>query len=228
MIRNDLDILFEKNQGEGTYFSKCVDCSDNEVINEYLKRLSNIDVVDVIKAMLDNYIENPVIRLESKDVVQFSNIDNSTIKLCEHLKYSGNKGYTFEEVGILLLDRDRKKEALMKYGENQSKTAEMLGLATISEARPRIVYISKLGSEILNLDCNKHEKILLNLMVRVNIVRFIINKAMKGKVYVKEEIDFLSPKTITRRIPNVKKLLSYIFNNSETNLDFLFKDIIYK
>lgn len=209
-------------------FQKCTDCSDNQEINKFLIMLSTTDTRILIKEIIKfRSDKEESLSLSAKDVPQFSNFLDSSINICEHLKYSGNKGYTFNEVGALLLDNQRSEMALKKYGENQSKTAQMLGLVYIEEGtKPRLVYISNLGSEILNIKQNIRIKIITNLILRLKIIQRILFYASKRKVIVEEEISFLARNTIIRRMPNIKKILKYLEESSETNLDYLYKEII--
>jgi len=225
MSENIIDILLDNDNKLSSFFEDCRKCEKNQKVHDFLLSLAQVPIIDIVKRIIIN--PNKIRELDSSDVVQFSNFDHSSLKLCEHLKYSGNKGYTFEEIGAYLLDRNRSKVALVKYGENQSKTAHVMGLAYVKESSPRRVYISYIGSELLNFKEDFRKRILYRLLLRMKIVQYIFSKAIQGKVNLKEEMSFLSKSTFYRRLPNVKKILNHIKDHAETNLDFIFSDIEY-
>jgi len=97
--------------------------------------------------------ENILYSLVPFDVVQFSNFEDCTCKLVKVLYFSGNKGYSYEEVGGILLDAKRKNLALKKYGENHSKTANVLGLTKIIKINNKTqVFLTNLGIYYYSLD----------------------------------------------------------------------------
>jgi len=226
MEKNELLKMFLDDFDEPSFFFKdCHKCENNNTVHHYLIQISELSIVEIIKYIIRKN-ENQLV-LKAKDIVQFSDFNNSTLNLCKHLKYSGNKGYTFEEAGAYLLDRNRKMLALKKYGENQSKTAESIGLVKITETRPRKIFISYVGSEILNFDNNLKKKILVRLLFRIKLIQHIIRKASTEKIIVSDIISFLSPSTVTRRMTSIRTILDYIKKNSEVNLDFIYSDIEY-
>ena len=59
-------------------------------------------------------------RIETGDVIQFSNIEDATINFCEKVNEVNNPGLNFQEIGRLLQDDgiERKVGAYVKYGES--------------------------------------------------------------------------------------------------------------
>ena len=220
-----LRILLDNIEEPTIFFNDCHKCDKDDAVHHYLIQISELSIVEIIKYIIHK--EENKLNLHPNDIILFSDFNNSTMNLWKHLKYSGNKGYTFEEVGAYLLDRNRNMLALKKYGENQSKTAESIGLVKITKTRPRKIFISYVGSEILNFDNNLKKKILIRLLFRNQLIQHIIRKASTERVNVANIISFLSLSTVKRRMTSIRTILDYIYENSDINLDFIYSDIEY-
>ena len=103
---------------------------------DFSKEEVAIYVEQVISEPIDRflaYIKGITVknRIETGDVIQFSNIEDATTIFCEKVNEINNPGLNFQEVGRLLQDDgiERKVGAYVKYGENHTKTAQTLGLA---------------------------------------------------------------------------------------------------
>lgn len=210
-------------------FSYCSKTNCDCVSRQLLNTLSMTKSTTIIKDIFQSLDSNMDIIIESSDVIQYSTLEKCTIPLIEHLEYSKNKGFSFKEVGSFLQGKIPKKTALIKYGENHSKLAEKLGLVEVNRSkRPFRVFVSKLGSELLNINDGRTDQIIANLALKVKIIQFILYKSSKGKVIIEDELSFLEKSTFSRRISSIKGLLDFIYNNSEINLDYLYKDIYLK
>lgn len=208
---------------------RCNNDSCKCMAKDFLELLSSLDTADVIKeTILRSLDDQSLSSLMKSDIVQFSTFENSTVKLSEHIHYNGNNGYSFFDIGVFLLGNDKSKAALVKYGENHSKTGESLGLLEIDRStRPFKVYNSRIGEYIIKENSLNSDKVIAALILNIKIIRYIIRQSYLGKVSVPQVISFLKETTKNRRLTNIKSLLTYLYEHSETNLDFLYKDIIY-
>lgn len=216
-------------KGKECVFLYCSKLDCECVSNKLLEKLATIDSRVVIKEMFQFLDSRMDFSIQSFDVIQYSTLEKCGIPLLEHLEYSKNIGFSFREVGAFLQGKDHNLSALVKYGENHSKLAEILGLVEINRSqKPYKVFVSRLGSEILKIRAEKTNRIIANLALRAKIIQYILYKSSKGSVCIENELSFLEKSTFSRRITNIKGLLEFIYNNSETNLDYLYKDVCYK
>jgi hypothetical protein len=156
------------------------------------------------------------------DVVQYSNFDHCTDEIVKILYFSGNKGFSYEEVGEFLLDSYRKPLALKKYGENHSKTASILGLTMIIKVKKRTkVFLTNLGCFYYSLDPTGRHWLLKYLILRSKYIDNLIKGSVRGTFLVREEISFLKESTVTRRLPNLKRLYSELINGIENEMSFI-------
>ena len=180
------------------------------VINEPLSRFL---------AYMDGLSEKE--RIEARDVFQFSNLDDGTAIFCEKMKKTDNPGMKFLDIGRILLDdgKERKDGALVKYGENHVKTAEMLGL---SFELCNTYYLSGIGYIYADLSREKQEKFLTRLVLRNKLVTRLYQASRNGRVNMREFLYMLSDSTYIRRRSNVKAVLGILMKSDEVD----FTDII--
>lgn len=156
-------------------------------------------------------------RIESSDVFQFSDLDDGTILFCEKMKKTDNPGMKFIEIGRLLLDdgKERKDGALVKYGENHAKTAEMLGL---SFELCKTYYLSGIGYIYAELSEEKQERFLTRLVLRNKLITRLYQASQNGNINMREFLYMLSDSTYLRRKSNVKAILGVLVRSKE--IDF--------
>lgn len=156
-------------------------------------------------------------KIESSDVFQFSNLDDGTSVFCDKMRKTDNPGMKFIEIGRLLLDdgKERKDGALVKYGENHAKTAEMLGL---SFQLCKTYYLSGIGYVYSELSEDKQYRLLTRLVLRNKLVTRLYQASKNGKIDMREFLYMLSDSTYLRRKSNIRTILDVLARTEE--LDF--------
>lgn len=164
-------------------------------------------------------------KIESGDVFQFSDLNDGTIFFCEKMKRTNNPGMKFGDIGRLLLDdgKERKDGALVKYGENHVKTAEMLGL---SFALCKTYYLSGIGYIYAELPKEKQERFLTRLVLRNKLVTRLYQATKNGNVNMREFLYMLSDSTYVRRSSNIKKIINVLKQSEEQDFEYFIDKII--
>ena len=163
-------------------------------------------------------------RIETGDVIQFSNIKDATINFCEKVNEVNNPGLNFQEVGRLLQDDgiERKVGAYVKYGENHTKTAQILGLAF---ELCNTYYLSGVGYIFLELNEEDREKLLTRMILRSKLFTRMMQASSNGKVNMREFLYMLSDSTYVRRRSNVKKMMGYLMSSTEYDFNLFIEKI---
>lgn len=194
---------------------------DNKESEDYVKSL--------IEIPMECYVEyvNSVAQkksITSKDVIQFSNFDDATIRICSRLKEIDNPGLKVIDVGRLLLDdgKDRKDGAYVKYGENHAKTATTLGL--VFEFY-NTYYLSCIGGVYIDLHENDQKRLLDRLIVRSTLISRMMQASQNGRVNMREFLYMLSDSTYTRRKSNMRKVVDYLYMSDEYDFDAFIEKI---
>ena len=119
-------------------------------------------------------------RIETGDVIQFSNIEDATINFCEKVNEVNNPGLNFQEIGRLLQDDgiERKVGAYVKYGENHTKTAQTLGLAF---ELCNTYYLSGVGYIFIELNEEDREKLLTRMILRSKLFTRMMQASVNGR-----------------------------------------------
>ena len=121
---------------EYTHFINSFLDASEESISELLYG-SEREVVNAIKLLLTISIDEFLACIESdsaftsRDVFQYSKLEDATITLCNFLEYE-NKELNFFEAGKKLTKSDR-KFACAKYGENHIKLAEAFSFVKLEK-----------------------------------------------------------------------------------------------
>ena len=149
------------------------------------------------------------VKIESGDIFQFSDLDDGTTVFCEKMSRTDNPGMKFIDIGRLLLDdgKDRKDGALVKYGENHAKTAEMLGL---SFELCKTYYLSGIGYIYVELSKEQQDRFLTRLVLRNKLITRLYQATKNGNVNMREFMYMLSDSTYVRRKSNVKKIINIL------------------
>lgn len=222
-----------------------------DIINEFYSRLYENKInqqmlyynfnfpVNNIISYIDNISEQPIenfleviilcnndISILPKDVFQFSNLYNATLRICSLLKTNGDPGVTYVKAGQLLLNdgKQRNKAALTKYGENHLKTAESLGLL---QELTHMYFLSCLGFIINELSEEKINKLLVRLLLRNKFIIQLYRASQNGMVNMRQFLYMLSNSTYIRRSSNIKSVLKILSTSNEydfsafiTNIEF--------
>ena len=182
------------------------------------------EISSILKEQIKNY---DVDYLTYDDVVQFSNIEDCTTNLCRVVKSNGDSGFGYVDIGKLLEDdgKERNDGAYRKYGENQVKTGEQLGLVHIIDAT---CFLMPFGYVYNDLDENQKKLLLARMILRNKLVkRLIYRSVVDKKSSYKRETGFLKESTQTRRRANVKRLFDFLYSSEECDLSVYFDNIVF-
>ena len=165
------------------------------------------------------------------DDVNASNVPQfSTFKFCvsdvlSTLLCAGNHGINYTDMGRYLLSSGKTETAYKKYGENHSKTSELLDLVYIRREGCSQIFLSQFGKVFLEQDVGIIQQIIRRLILRIPLIRNICQVACKRKTSVTEHINFLSKSTQSRRFTNIKYLFSLLFQENDPDINRVFMNI---
>ena len=109
-------------------------------------------------------------------------------------------------MGYMLLQGARKDMAYQKYGENQSKTAAMLGLCCVMKGK---VNVSYMGVYFCNLSEDDQKILLPKLLVYVPIVQNYLLAGRDEKL-LDEYLSLLADTTRKRRVGNLNTMIQIV------------------
>lgn len=159
-------------------------------------------------------------------IPQFSNFEVGCYEVVNTLFKYNNVGLTFSELGYYLQGPGKNDIAYKKYGENHAKLAELLDFVAITETRPRRVYLTLLGESYYKASSQRKLQILKTQVFRMEIVKDIIIRHTSQDFDLRNYLRmFLSEKTTTRRLPNVKKLFYFLKENGLNEVDSVIEKI---
>lgn len=180
-------------------------------------------LLEIFSVVLNNKIKE---NLSPRDIPQFSNFLHGTIKIVDILSRSGDFGMTFNEAGEYLTHPGKKTPADIKYGENHSKLAELLGLVIIKKKpSPSKVFLSPVGCIFHELTHEQQELLISRLILRIPVVQSILLSAKSRKTNITNHLQCLSKTTILRRKPNVIFLINYLLPYGEGSFKALLNNI---
>ena len=186
---------------------------DQHLIEDILSLSTKSIVKSLIKENLDQLYQ---LRILKSDVPQFSNFDNTNSALISILSSNPNNGYTYDDIGELLLDCDKNQTAYKKYGENHAKMGELFGLTYIDrKIFPHRVYVTNVAMHYNELDNCLKSMLLVRTILSSNLFKILFLKSFVDEVNVVEELKILSFSTMKRRVSNVRTILDFIKNNTD-------------
>ena len=197
------------------FFDRYFESTINELMKENSFKFPLADVADYINQILAipyqkfvDYVCTNInnIEIKSSDITQCSDFGACTDKICEVFINKGDPGFQNIDVGKLLLgvEEEKKKGAYLKYGENQAKTAEQLGLV---HNYYDVWFITCLGKAYMYLNSEQKEALLARTVLRNVFYEKIISEASFHEVDVMNYMNCISEATRRRRGPSVMKLL---------------------
>jgi len=173
----------------------------SKIICDVLEHTKTADIISYLKE------ESTIYTIDSGNIPQFSDLSICLYGVIDALVRANTEDVTYEKMGYLLRTGPRSRCADTKYGENQAKTAESLGLCFISpkhfiKPTPFGVYFSELSKEMKNIIAPK-------LALRIPLIQnyFI---AGEREEYIHEVLSILKESTQKRRLPNIKSLIHII------------------
>jgi hypothetical protein len=172
-------------------------CSD---IVKCLKMFSLEEIIEIVKPL---HVPFPI---DQPDIPQFSDF-NLAVYRTPYLAYASNcYNIPYKDMGYMLLQGARRDVAYQKYGENQSKTAAMLGLCSIMRGK---VNVSYLGVYFCNLSDEEQKLLLPKLMLYVPIVQNYF-LAGRNESLLEEYLSLLADTTRKRRIGNLNTMIQTV------------------
>lgn len=193
--------------------------------NSYINTINNLTVYDT-EIILDSF-DYSHIKLVSADIPQFSNFDNSTINLINVLS-NIETSLNYNDVGLLLTEGNKKDAAYKKYGENQSKTGELLELVLINSTIPKTVSLTLLGESLLTVEENVFKKIIFFEVLKSRLIKYLLSLCKTNdEVNVKDIcLNVISEKTYIRRRSNIKYFINILRNQNIDALNLLLDKLI--
>lgn len=180
----------------------------DEVVNA-IKLLLSVSIDEFLDSIKSDSI------FSSKDIFQYSNLDNAIVSLCNILNYE-SESLSFFEAGQKLTHSDREL-ACVKYGENHIKLAEAFSLVKIEKIDRKSACrasITTLGSVFTSLTSEERIQLVRRLAIRNPFVKSLLFNAQNGYVaYCDLASQVLFGQTITRRKHNVEIIIDLILED---------------
>lgn len=193
-------------------FSPSCLSNSSQIAEILLSIIGKYKLSDIISLLQDGFTP---FHISTNDIPQFSNFDVCYHEVVSCLIESGYSSVNFDKMGFLLRNSPRNTVADKKYGENQAKTASLMGLCEIK----KIIGIttSAIGNAFYKLSYEQKQTIKPQLCLYIPMMqnRFV---SPIGETYIPQIMSTLAISTQKRRYPNVKKLESIITNALEHEL----------
>lgn len=155
----------------------------------------------------------PKKHFEKSDVPVFSDFQKASVRVPELLEFAPD-GLGFDALGYQLM-RCQGKMAQKKYGENQAKLAELLGLVSISTTKPRMVKLTSWGLYLIPMPWEDKSSVLKKMVLRNAYIQCLIRESSKGSVSYRDTVNCLAYSTVERCRSNVKKLMEFVLKKSK-------------
>lgn len=200
---------FENKINEKMFFRAYI-FPEQEVI-DYISSLIQIDLVEFIEYIRKHL---SVSYIESSDIIQFSSLIDSTDRIAAIIDDKGDTGFTFLELGKLLLNDGivRNDTAYRKYGENHTKTAQEFGITQLLYSKTYLTCIGKVMSHLSDADRNS---ILRRLILRNKYFMLIVIVSSKESISLESQMGLLSESTQRRRLSNIRKVWRFILSEND-------------
>lgn len=181
------------------------------------KTLLNISIKEFVDYINTDY------NYSVTDIPQFSNFEHAILDVNIIISMCGPLDFT--DLGKMIINA-KLEGACKKYGENHSKTAAMFGLVDLNKTSRYLVSNTSFGQFSIALDKNDKKELLKRIALRNPFIKTIIYYAKKGNAdYSELTASLLSTSTSLRRKSNVKKIVTFILENTE--VAYLLNNIIW-
>ena len=158
-------------------------------------------------------------QVNAANIPQFSNLSTAMYEVPRLLLERGLSDVKYADMGGLLWPEKRKLGADMKYGENHSKTAALIGLTSVENAT---INLTSFGRIFLTLNSAQQAILIPMLWLKVPLFQnyFCLNKNINQ---LNSDMSCLSESTSKRRLSNVKTIIDiikngfYFYDDSEKN-----------
>lgn len=188
--------------------------ADN-ILFDILHNTTVDDIVDIL-----NFVEIDSRLITPANIPQFSSLDviDSIIDIVD-----ANPGTKYANIGYYF-NKDGNETSWSKYGENHYKITAALGLVDASLKRS----VTHLGLSFRELPDKVKEDVRIKLFLRIPIILMIMKVAKDKELNVSAVMAAsLSPSTVTRRRPNIKRLVDKLLALSLYKGNYL-KNIVWK
>lgn len=169
------------------------------VLNE-LKRLSIREITELLKADRNEFI------ISTASIPQFSSYEDVVFEVPYLSVASRERDIAFSQMGYMLLRTPKKDGAYLKYGENHTKTAALMGLCTVQKGR---VNPSYLGVAYSRLPKEEQKDIIPKIILYMPIIQNFFVNDMDIDL-LRKYFSLLSESTQIRRRSNVKTLINQV------------------
>ncbi len=168
-----------------------------------LLKTSVQEIIDIIKNIKDKE------SVSAENIPQFSDLATAMYLVPKVLNET-NAPITYAEMGRAILSGEKNDIADKKYGENHGKLAALLDLATVSkDSVSATIYKSILGVIFCSLSSQEKDELLTRLCLRIPIIQNTIC-SNDEELSLQHDMSILSATTRTRRMSNVKDLISFV------------------
>ena len=179
-----------------------------EQLNNYIRTILSIPYKEYIDYICNNQLPFDI---ESKDITQSSSFSACEIEMCNALIWADNRGFDYLEIGKLFPQyvSHPNDAAYRKYGENQIKTSQHLGLVY---EYYNYWYLSCLGYVYPQMKESDRLKLLSRTILRTPLYNKMMVDLMNEDVELTKYMQNLSRATQLRRVGSVYKLLEICLN----------------
>lgn len=185
-----------------TYTEEQLTVAVSKLIN-VLNGTSIENIINIIESNRDMIAE-----ITPANIPQFSSI-NSINDVLDYV--SSADEVTYELIGYYI-NKDAKKGAQTKYGENHYKTSASIGLTTVDKP----FMITALGKKYMTLPTEEKNAIRNKLFLLVPIVQKILVEAKYRKIQPMNILNlYLSESTSLRRRSNVRTMVEYVYKDAD-------------
>lgn len=210
-LNETVKLYFQKEMDLQCLTFQEIDCTHNskEVIADWLcDKLLSMTIAEIFELVCENPKYEDVL---PSNIPQFSNLSDVYLETPNILGLSG-QSMSYDDLGTYLDNGKEKKEvAQRKYGENHSKLATLLDLATItSQSNSYRVTLSIFGAAFNKKDENEKKKLTARLLLRVPIIQKMLINSLSTEVDIESELSCLAEQTKKRRKPNIASILQFI------------------
>lgn len=169
------------------------------ILNE-LKALSVQEIIEILKNDYEEF------KISTSEIPQFSSFEDVVFRVPYLTIASRETNIPFIQMGYMLLTIPKKDGAYFKYGENQAKTAALIGLCAVRKGK---INPSYLGIAYTRLTKDEQKDIVPKLLLFMPIIQNFFVMGMNVE-QLREYFSLLSESTQIRRWSNVKTLINTV------------------
>lgn len=187
-------------------YRKYTDNEREKSTNRLINILEDVSTENIIKLIDSN--KDKIKDINPGNIPQFSNL-SSINDVLDFVSVAENT--TYELIGYYI-NKDSKKGAQMKYGENHYKIAALIGLVTPQKP----FEVTDLGKRYMMLTEEEKLAVRNKLFLQIPIVQILLTSAISDRVNGMDVLrKYLSESTSIRRRSNLKNIINCICENIE-------------